>query len=146
VGVNLFSQRLGEHVLVEREIGDEPLQPRILVFELAHAPDFVHAQMPEPLLPNVERRLADPGLAADIADRRPCLRLPERVRDLLLRKLRPLHPVPPLACEDRRERHDTLVVLGCRRFRGRGHRIAEVRNGSSLFTRDAGQGRLAGLL
>lgn len=39
--------------------------------------------------------LADPQLPTHIRDRRACLRLAERVGDLLLRELRLLHPVPP---------------------------------------------------
>jgi hypothetical protein len=75
---------LRQHVLVEREIGDQALQPRILILELPHASHLVDAEVPEALLPDVKRGLADPELAADVADRRPGIGLPERVGDLLL--------------------------------------------------------------
>jgi hypothetical protein len=42
-------------VLVEREVRDQALQPRILVLELADPPDLVDAEMPVALLPDVER-------------------------------------------------------------------------------------------
>src|SRR6185503_2789208 len=111
---------LREHVLVERQVGDQALQPCILVLELAHAAHLVDAEVPIALLPHVEGRLADAELAAHVADRRACLRLAERVGDLLLRKLRPLHPVPPLPWL-RTAGTALTLVLGCRRFRGTRH-------------------------
>src|SRR5438093_7962564 len=107
-------------MFVEREIGDQPLQSRILVLELPHPAHLVDAQMPEPLLPDVECGLADAELPTDVGGGCPRLGLPERVRHALLGKLRPLHPLPPRVVEDCRQRHDTLV-LNCRRFRGRRH-------------------------
>ncbi len=87
-------------MLVEREIGDEPLQARILILELAHPAHLVHAKVAVALLPDAERRLADPELPTDIADRRPGFCLPARVRHLLLGELRPLHLLPPRVVED----------------------------------------------
>ena len=46
------------------------LRPRILVLELADPAHLVHPEVPVALLPDVERGLADPELAADVADRR----------------------------------------------------------------------------
>src|SRR5262249_36656183 len=56
-----------------------------------------HPQVPVALLPDVEGRLTDAELAADIADGGARLRLPERIGHLLLRELRPLHPAAPSA-------------------------------------------------
>src|SRR5262249_48342149 len=85
---------LREHVLVEREIGDQAFQPGVFILELPDPPYFVHAEMPVALLPDVERGLTDAELATHIRHRRPRLGLAERVGNLLLRKLRPLHPDP----------------------------------------------------
>ena len=71
--------RLRQHVFIEREIGDDPLQARILVLELPHPAQLADAQVPVAFLPDVERGLADAELAADIGDRRAGFRLPERV-------------------------------------------------------------------
>src|SRR5215472_7876111 len=49
-------------------------------------------QPPVLLAPGVERRLADPCLAAHLRDRRSFLRLPQHKRDLLLAEPRLLHP------------------------------------------------------
>ena len=47
------------------------------------------------LLPDVERRIADPHLPADLFNPRPKLSLLQRKRDLPLRKLAPLHVMIP---------------------------------------------------
>src|SRR4029434_10778180 len=47
-------ERLSQHVLVEREVGDQALQSRILVLELADAAHLVDAEVPVALLPDVE--------------------------------------------------------------------------------------------
>ncbi len=82
-------------VLVEREIGDQALQTRVLLLELAQAPELAHAEVRVALLPDVERRFAHPQLATDIADRGAALRLPQGKGDLLLRELRRFIVVPP---------------------------------------------------
>src|SRR5262245_22203029 len=106
-----------QHVHVEREVGDQALQPRILVLELADPPDLVDPEMPVPPLPHVERGLADPELTADITDRRPGVRLAERVGDLLLRELRALHRAASSARLQTAEAAFTLV-WGAVDFRG----------------------------
>src|SRR6516225_11541760 len=53
------------------------------------------AAAPVLLAPGVERRLADPCLAAHLRDRRSFLRLPQHKRDLLLAEPRLLHPQSP---------------------------------------------------
>jgi hypothetical protein len=71
------------------------------------------------LLPDVEGSLADRHLPTDVGDRSSAFHLAQRIRDLLLRKLRLLHRSHSL-CGARRSRHLTLV-LNCRRFWGRRH-------------------------
>ena len=71
-------------MLVQRQVRHQPLQPRILVAQLANLPQFAQPQLAVLLLPDVERRLRNPELPANIPDRRPTIRLPQRVRDLLL--------------------------------------------------------------
>src|SRR5690606_32675680 len=87
----VFSDGLLQDVLVEREVGDEALEPRVLLFELPQPAQLTHAQVRELPLPDAERRLADAQLPADIAHRCPALRLADGVGDLLFRILRPLH-------------------------------------------------------
>jgi hypothetical protein len=45
VGVTGFSDRLREDMLIERGIGDEPLQAIVLVLELAESAELTHAQV-----------------------------------------------------------------------------------------------------
>src|SRR5215472_4207083 len=96
----VFSQRLRQHVLVEREIGDQALQPIVFVLELPQAAELTHAQLP-----------------ADVPDRGTALGLAQGVGHLLLGEFRALHRSRPFWV-DRRRRHFTLV-LGRRCFRGR---------------------------
>jgi hypothetical protein len=82
-------------VLVEREIGDETLQAGILVLDLPDTPHLVDAEVRKALLPDVERRLADAGLAADVDNRRARVGLPDRVGAPPISS--PLHRPPVLA-------------------------------------------------
>ena len=75
-----------EHVPIERQIGYQALQARVLVAKL---PQLAYLEDPEirvALLPDVVRRLTDPHLPADIRHRLPGGALLERKKDLLLRK------------------------------------------------------------
>jgi hypothetical protein len=90
-----FSERLREHVLIEREIRDQSLQPSVLLFELPSASQLAHTQMGIFLLPRIECRFSHTLLPTDVSHRRTTLRLAERVDHLLLGELRPLHGVPP---------------------------------------------------
>jgi hypothetical protein len=54
-GFRPFSQRLRERVLVEREVGDQPLQAAVFVLERPQLPQLADAQMGVILLPDVER-------------------------------------------------------------------------------------------
>src|SRR5215831_14768036 len=92
----VFSQRLRQHVFVEREVGDQTLQSGVFVLELPQAAELAHAQMRVLLLPGVERGLADPQLPAHVADRGAALGLAQRVGDLLFGELRALHRSPPV--------------------------------------------------
>ena len=60
----LFSERLLQDRLVERQIGNDLLQLAVLFAQLAQLPRFGRAEIAETLLPPVERLLADPVLAA----------------------------------------------------------------------------------
>ena len=72
-------------MLVEHQVGDQALEAGILLAHLPQLAHFRHTQAAELLLPQVERRLGNPHLPADIADRRAALGQPERVGDLLFR-------------------------------------------------------------
>ena len=87
---DFFSEGLGQHVLVEREVGDQALQPGVFVLELPQAAELAHAQVRVLLLPRVERGLADAQLAADVTDRGAGLDLAEGIGDLLLGEFRAL--------------------------------------------------------
>jgi hypothetical protein len=78
-------------VLVERELGDQTLKPRVLIAQLTHLPDLRHAELAVLLLPQVEARLAHAQLPAHVDHGRPALSLAQRVGDLLFRKPLALH-------------------------------------------------------
>lgn len=73
-------------MLFEREIGDEALQPIVLVLELPETAHLARPEMRELLLPDIERRFAHPQLAADLGDGGAALRLAQGIRDLFFRK------------------------------------------------------------
>src|SRR5712691_9115228 len=60
-------ESLRQDVLVEREIGEEELQRGILLLKLANPAHLVDPEVPVALLPDLERGLADPELAAHVA-------------------------------------------------------------------------------
>ena len=68
-------------MLVEREVGDETLQPGMLVFERPQLAPLADAQMGKLLLPDVEGGFADAELSADVGRRRAVLDLAKRVGD-----------------------------------------------------------------
>jgi hypothetical protein len=86
-GLRLFSQGLREHVLVEREVGDEPFQPPILLLQLPEPTQFAHPQVSVLLLPGVKRGVTHPELPAEVVDRGAGFCLSDRVHDLFLREL-----------------------------------------------------------
>jgi hypothetical protein len=89
-----------QHRLVEREVGDDLLQPPVLLLELPQPPDLGHAHVAEPLLPAIERLLTDAELAAELDHGRAGLRLPQREADLLLRVTLPGHRLPSPASKE----------------------------------------------
>ena len=80
-----------EDVLVERQIRHRALQLRILLTELAQLEDLAHAEVGVFLLPDVERRLADAELPADIRHRDAAFGLPQRISTLLIGESQALH-------------------------------------------------------
>jgi hypothetical protein len=86
-----FSQHFVKHLLVEREIGHQTLQPPVLIFELLQLPDLARRHLTKFLPPPVVRLLGDPELAADFGDRRSVLDLLLGQSDLLIRKSTPSH-------------------------------------------------------
>ena len=146
----VFSQRPRQHVFVEREIGDQALQPRVLVLQLPEAPDLAHAQVGVLLLPRVERGFADPQLPADVRDRRARLDLAQRIGDLLLGESRamgpppvcggPLKPLPyssfrlpSLSGDVSRVQQDTASGrTGCRLEDGRGRVLRVLRRSARI--------------
>jgi hypothetical protein len=80
-----------QHRLVQAEIGHQLLQLAVLLLELTK-PLHLRRRQPAVLVPPVvERRLADPGLAAHLRYRRALLSLPQDEGDLALAELRLLH-------------------------------------------------------
>src|SRR6059036_2133147 len=102
-----FSQRLRQHVLVEREVSDEPFQSTVF-FELPEPAQFTHAQVRVLLLPGLERGIIDSRLSAAVADRGAGFGLSDRVHDLIFRELGPLYRSAPFD-ENHRSRYRTLV-------------------------------------
>src|SRR4029453_16492715 len=92
----LFSERLFEDGLVERQAPHYLLELPILLAELAELADLGCAQVAEPLPPPIVRLLADPVLPAELDHRHAAVPLPEDVHYLLRRELaRPHRPRPP---------------------------------------------------
>ena len=92
-----FSERLGEHVLVERQVGDQLLQAPILVLDLPQPAQLADSQVGVLPFPEVERRLAEAPLPTDIRHGGPALGLAQGKGDLLLGELRALHGGPSLS-------------------------------------------------
>lgn len=78
----LFSQDILQHRLVQRQVRHKPLELCVLIFELLQS-DLRDAHPGVDLPPPVERRFGDVHLAADLADRRSSVRLPQGKGDLL---------------------------------------------------------------
>ena len=109
-------------MLVEREVSDEPFEPAIFFFHLPEAPQLAHAEVRVLLLPGLERGVTHPELPTEVADRDAAFSLADRVDNLFLGELRPLHRAAPFV-EDRRSCQCRLV-LTCRCFRGRRHIVS----------------------
>src|SRR5438270_194118 len=93
----LFSDHLAQDVFIEREIGYETLQARVLITQLAELADLGEPELGVLLLPEVKARLAHPDLTAHIRHRCAAFRLAQRHGNLLIRKTLPLHgPLLPI--------------------------------------------------
>src|SRR5579862_122425 len=93
----LFSDHLAEDVFIEREVGHQALEARVLIAQLAELADLGEPELRVLLLPEVKARLAHAELPADIRHGRPAFGLAQRVGDLLVGKSLALHgPLLPL--------------------------------------------------
>ena len=80
-----------QHLLVERQVRYDPLEPGVLVLKLAQPLHLRLHQASVLLAPDIERRLGNPRLAADLANRGALVDLTQDERHLRLTELRPLH-------------------------------------------------------
>jgi hypothetical protein len=64
--LELFSDDLLEHLLVQGEIRHQPAQPGVLLFQLPELPHLRGQQAPELLLPAVKGLLANAHLAGNL--------------------------------------------------------------------------------
>jgi hypothetical protein len=69
--LDFFSQSLRQHLLVEREVGDEPFQPAVFFLQLPETSQLAHTQMRVLLFPRVEGGVTHPELPVKVADRGP---------------------------------------------------------------------------
>jgi hypothetical protein len=86
-----------EHDLVQGQIGDDALQPRILLAQLLELRSFTVEHRAIRLLSSVERLLGDPDLAADVANGDLAGRLLQDRGDLLGGESLLLHGTPSRA-------------------------------------------------
>jgi hypothetical protein len=89
--VRSFFDDFLEDVPIERQIGHQPLQSSVLIPQLPELTNFEEPQVAVALLPDIERRLADPHLPADVRHRLSRGGLLEGKQDLLLGEPRSLH-------------------------------------------------------
>jgi hypothetical protein len=92
----LSADHVLQHRLVKRQIRHDLLQLAVLLFQKAQALHLRPHQAGVLLAPIVKGRLADPSLAADLANRRAFIGLPQDKGNLRLRELRsrPESPMP----------------------------------------------------
>lgn len=86
-----------KHLPVQSQIGNNLLQSPVLVLECLQAAHLIGQQAAIPLLPVELRRLTDPGLPADLGDRRAFLALLQDEGLLSLRELQCLQAIPLLS-------------------------------------------------
>ena len=91
----LSLQDILQHGAVQCQIGDQPLELAVLVFQLLEPSDFRPPHADELLLPAVERRLRDAHLPADLVHRGAILRLPQGEGDLFIREAFTRHGIHP---------------------------------------------------
>ena len=85
------------HLAIQRQVRHGLLQPRVLVLELLQPLHLGRKQPGILLLPVEVGRLADPGLAADLSNRRALVALLDDERLLRVREIARLHPFPLLS-------------------------------------------------
>lgn len=105
----IFFNDFLQDMSIQRQIIHQPLEPRVLITQLAQLAHLEKAQVAIPLLPDVERLFADPHLPTDIADQLAGIRLLQYKQDLLLSELRSLHRFLLLASQGPRN-HLTPVL------------------------------------
>ena len=85
--LDFFSQGLRQHVLVEREVGHQPFEAGVFLFQLPQSAEFTHAEKGIRLFARVGGLFGSPELPTDLPDRSPALGLPHGIDDLLFREL-----------------------------------------------------------
>lgn len=73
-------------MVVQREIGDEALQPTIFFLQLPEAPQCAHAQMGVLFLPHINRGFRHTPLPTDPAHRGAGVTLAKGIDDLVFRE------------------------------------------------------------
>src|SRR5262249_30896299 len=85
---------------VQHRLGQQLLQPRVLVLQRLQPPRIRHVETAELGLPLVKRRARDPMLAANVCRRAPRLLLAQDPDDLLFAEPTALHRPSPLEATD----------------------------------------------
>lgn len=80
----IFSKRVLEHLFVKRQIRNQSLELRVLVFKLRKLLGLSNTHTRVDFLPQTERRLGNAHLPANLANRCPRFRWPQCKRDLLI--------------------------------------------------------------
>lgn len=79
----LFCQHVLQHSFVETEVGNQPLQPQVFLFQSAHMFQFRWGNSTVFLTPRVKNGIGDTQLAADAWHGRPLLHLLQGKDNLL---------------------------------------------------------------
>ena len=93
-GFTTFFQNIGQHGLVQRQLGNDLFQLGVLILKLFQLTHLVCLQTGIYLLPAIEGLLGDPDLAAYVAYGHPSGDLLQQRRNLLDRKALLLHGTP----------------------------------------------------
>jgi hypothetical protein len=115
-----------QDVAVEREVGDQPLEFAILLAPLPQLAQFAQAKAGVFLLPDVEGRLADAVLAANLAHPGAALGLAQRAQDLLLAVALLRHSRALLSLLQRTTPQARFSTYGRHTFRVLGHTGKEL--------------------
>lgn len=82
----LFSQGFFRHLVLQQGIGQQPLEPAVLSFQLLEALGVGDAHATEFVAPEVVAGLREAVAATQIRHRQTRLRFPQKANDLLFRK------------------------------------------------------------